>query len=78
MYLITNDFSPIGNPDFTPVVVIFEEEIVNGSEGNVAVVCASAFIPEEVLRLFEESLRLTVDVSVVDQGSAGIIANIIH
>lgn len=54
-------------------MVVFEEEMVNGSEGNVAVVCASAFFPEEVLRLFEGSLQLTVDVSIIDQGSAGIL-----
>ena len=45
---------------------------MNGSEGSVAVVCASAFFPESSLGLFEGPLLLTVDISVVDQGSAGI------
>ena len=54
------------------MVVVFEQEIVNGSEGNVAVVCASAFFPliQGPFSL-EGPLQLMVDVSIVDQGSAG-------
>lgn len=51
------------------MIVFFEQETVNGSEGSVAVVCASAFFPQSSLGF---SLLLIVDISVVDQGSAGI------
>ena len=50
-----------------PVAVFFEQEVVNGSEGNVAVVCVTALIPKSI----EGLQQLTVDVSVADQGSAG-------
>ena len=56
-------------------MVIFEEEIVSGSEGNFVVVCARAMYPlamyPPIQRFVEGALQLTVDISVVDQGSAG-------
>jgi hypothetical protein len=57
------------NPDFTPVTVFFVRNIVDGLEGNTVVVCASAIFP---VALLEGSAQVAVDVSVLDQGSAGI------
>ena len=66
-------FPYVENPDFTPVTVFFEQQVVNGLEGNDAVVCATAIFPGIVLELFEGPAQLEVDVSILDQGFAGII-----
>lgn len=66
-------FSHVENPDFTPVMVFFEQAAVNGLEGNDTVVCASAIFPELLLRSTEGLVQLTVDVSILDQGFAGIL-----
>ena len=49
------------------VAVSFEQVVVNGSEGNAAVVCVTALIPKSI----EGLQQLTVDVSIADWGSAG-------
>lgn len=54
-------------------MVFFEQAVVNGLEGSDAVVCASAIFPELVLEIIEGLVQLTVDVSILDQGIAGIL-----
>ena len=51
-------------------MVFFEQEFVNGLEGSDAVVCASVMFPAMLL---EEDVQVAVDVSVIDEGSAGIL-----
>ena len=61
-------FSHVENPNFTQVIVLFEQNIVTGVEGSDVFVCASAIFPEPLLG----PVQLTVDVSILHQGSAGI------
>ena len=53
------------------MTVRFDQLTANGSEGNIAAVCASAAFPESVQKGYEEVKELlTVDISVLE-GSAG-------
>ena len=64
-------FHVLVNPGFTPVMVFFEQDVVDGIEGNTAVVCATVVFPRGPLERQTEA-QVIVDVSVLDQGSAGI------
>ena len=64
-------FFHVVNPGFTPVMVFFEQDIIDGLEGTTAVVCATVVFPRGPLERQTEA-QVIVDVSVLDQGSAGI------
>ena len=64
-------FFHVVNPGFTPVMVFFERDVVDGLEGNTAVVCVAVIFPRGRLERQTEA-QVIVDVSVLDQGSAGI------
>ena len=52
-------------------MVRFDQTIVNGSEGNVAVICVTALFPPSEGRLDMNQEVFTINLSVVGQGSAG-------
>ena len=51
------------------MMVFFERDIVDGLEGSTVDVCAAVVFPGALL---ERQAQVVVDVSVLDQGSAGI------
>lgn len=52
------------------MLVQFEQPVVNGSEGNIAVVCASANFPTNQEKINTSEELFSLDISVVE-GSAG-------
>ena len=53
------------------MMVFFERDVIDGLEGNTALVCVAVIFPRGQLERQTEA-QVIVDVSVLDQGSAGI------
>lgn len=56
-------------------MVGFDQPVVNGSEGNVAVLCVSALFSSNQSNFNTSEELFTLNLSVVGQGSAGMHAH---